>query len=503
MIYHVEGIGGVKDVHDWIGIKRLHKNGVKIKQIARQLKMSKNTVKKLLKQESEPEYQRRDYPTKIDKYKEQISTWYLSPEYDFNGTRIFKEIQKLGYQGSEGPIYRYLRTLKAEKREVSKKATVRFETPIGDQSQYDWAQYKMVIGNEIKEIYCFSMILAASRMKSIAFSLTVDGDAIYEAIQELFCDLGGVTKELLIDNPKALVLENEADSEPKFNFDALRLATHLGTELNPCNPYRARTKGKIEKPFQYIEEQFIKGNPFANMTELNAAGKSFMKEWCKQVHGTTKRIPEEFHKEELPHLMPLPKKKFFRQTLTKRRVSLDSLISIDAKKYSVPVKYVGKDVKYRIVYGYKIEIYDLNMNLIATHEIKTDNNDVTKLDEHYEAIAGKVPKSLPEIKRQFIATFKNGSEYLIVASKILGQAGYHARQILKLKDLYSVESIDTILAYCIQNGHYRIDEIKEVIRDKYIDLVLKGKLDAATCSEVINNGALIRDLSYYERGGQN
>jgi transposase len=493
----------VKDVHDWIAVKRLHKNGVKIKQIARQLKMSKNTVKKLIKKETEPEYQRRNYPTKIDKYKEQIAIWYLNPEYDYIGTRIFKELKKLGFQGSDGPMYRYLRTLKAEKREVSRKATVRFETPVGDQAQYDWSPYKMVIGNEIKEIYCFTMILAASRMKSIVFSLSVDADAIYEAIQELFYDLGGVTKELLIDNPKALVLENEADSEPKFNFDALRLATHLGTELNPCNPYRAKTKGKIEKPYQYIEEQFIKGNSFTNMTELNAAGKTFIKQWCGQIHGTTKRIPEEFHHEELPHLMPLPQKKFFRQALTKRLVSLDSLVSIDGKKYSVPVKYVDKNVLYRIIYGYKVEIYDLKMNLIVTHEINTGHRDVTKLDEHYEAIAGKVPKSLPEIKRQFMASFKNGAEYLNGASKVLDQTGYHARQILKLKELYSAQSLDTILAYAIENGYYHIDEIKEVLRDKYIDLVLKGKLDAAACSDITDGNSLIRDLSYYEGGGQN
>jgi transposase len=493
----------VKDVHDWIAVKRLHKNGVKIKQIARQLKMSKNTVKKLLKQETEPEYQRRDYPTKIDKYKEQITIWYLSPEYDYIGTRILKELKKLGYQGSDGPMYRYLRTLKEEKREVSRKATVRFETPVGDQAQYDWSPYKMVIGNEIKEVYCFTMILSASRMKSIVFSLSVNADAIYEAIQELFYDLGGVTKELLIDNPKALVLENEADSEPKFNFDALRLATHLGTELNPCNPYRAKTKGKIEKPYQYIEEQFIKGNSFANITELNAAGKAFIKQWCGQIHGTTKRIPEEFHQEELPHLMPLPREKFFRQALTKRLVSLDSLVSIDGKKYSVPVKYVDKNVLYRIIYGYKVEIYDLKMNLIATHEINTGHHDVTKLDEHYEAIAGRVPRSLPEIKRQFTAAFKNGAEYLTRASKVLDQTGYHARQILKLKELYSAQSLDTILAHCIENGYYHIDEIKEVLRDKYTDLVLKGKLDAAACSDIADGNSLIRDLSYYEGGGQN
>jgi hypothetical protein len=69
----------------------------------------------------------------------------------------------------------------------------------------------------------------------MVFSLSEDGDAIYESIQELYEDLGGITAELIIDNPKALVIENISGSEPKFNIDALRLAAHLGTELNPCN----------------------------------------------------------------------------------------------------------------------------------------------------------------------------------------------------------------------------------------------------------------------------
>ncbi len=51
------------------------------------------------------------------------------------------------------------------------------------------------------------MILAASRKKAVCFSLKADADAIYEAIQELFDDLGGVTLELLIDNPKSLLLK--------------------------------------------------------------------------------------------------------------------------------------------------------------------------------------------------------------------------------------------------------------------------------------------------------
>ena len=265
-------MNGVRDVQDWITAKRLFKKGVKIKQIAKQLKISKNTVKSLVRHETEPKYERSIYPSIINPYKEQIKVWFLSPEYNFIGTRIYKELLKIGYKGSIGPVYRFLKTLNEAKSEISKKATVRIETPPGDQAQFDWSPYKMVIDNEIKEVYCFTMILCASRMKSIVFSLTCDAEAIYEAIQELFEDLGGITQELVIDNPKSLVIENDGVSEPKFNLNALRLAAHLGTELNPCNPYRARTKGKIEKPYQYIEEQFIKGNTFKNMTELNIAG---------------------------------------------------------------------------------------------------------------------------------------------------------------------------------------------------------------------------------------
>lgn len=130
------------------------------------------------------------------------------------------------------------------------------------------------------------LVYAASRKKAVCFSLTVDAEAIYEAIQELFDDLGGITQELLIDNPKALVIDNNPRSEDeiKYNPHALLLAAHLGTELNACNCYWPRTKGKCEKPFQYIEEQFIKGNRFTSMEDLNIRGKNFITEWNNEVH---------------------------------------------------------------------------------------------------------------------------------------------------------------------------------------------------------------------------
>ena len=167
---------GVKDLYDWINVKRLFKQGVKIKQIAKQTGMSKNTVKKLLSQQEAPLDKSHSKKTKIDPYKDRIKVWYL--EDGFIGTRIYEELQQIGYTGSINPIYRFLHQLNDEKRKVPLKATSRFETPPGEQAQFDWSPYKMVIGNEIKKVICFTMILSCCRRKAIVFSLLEDSNAI-------------------------------------------------------------------------------------------------------------------------------------------------------------------------------------------------------------------------------------------------------------------------------------------------------------------------------------
>ncbi|WML34356.1 IS21 family transposase [Clostridium sp. OS1-26] len=284
----------MKDVKDWITIKTMHNRGIPIRQIARNLKISRNTVKRLIKYEVEPKYKKRDYTTKIDEYLDQIQTWYLNLEYNFIGTRIYRELKKLGYEGSISPIYRYINTLKDEKNNISLKATKRIETPLGDQAQFDWAHYNMYINGEKITVYCFALILSASRKKVILFSRSCDGEAIYEAIHLLFKKVGGVTKGILIDNPKALVESNKSGEEVIFNTNALRLAHYLGVSLNACKPYRARTKGKVERPFQYIEEQFVKGSRFNSMTELNEAADIFIEEANNKLHSTTLRVTNDF-----------------------------------------------------------------------------------------------------------------------------------------------------------------------------------------------------------------
>ena len=488
-------------MQDWITVKRLYKNGVRKKQIAKQLNMSRNTVKRLIKAKEEPRYNRDNYPSKTDPYQELIMEWYLNQEYRFIGTRIFRELKKLGYTGSISPVYRFLKKLEGEKQRIPLKATLRIETPPGEQAQFDWAEYDIVIDKAITKVYCFSMVMSFSRDKRILFSLSCDSEAIFQAIQELFDEFGGITQELIIDNPKALVAEHIQGKEPKYNLDTLRMATHMGLELNACAPYRAGTKGKVERPFNYIEEQFIKGNTFSSMAALNKAGKEFLGDWCRQKHGTTKRIPKEAFKEEIPCLLPLPTKHFFNTSFETRKVSLDSLISVNGNKYSVPVRYVDKTAQFVIFYGYRLEIYDMKSNIIATHEIQSDTSETTRNDLHYAEITVKTPKSISEIKRRFTATFSRGAEYLERANRRIQQPSYHARQILKHQELYTIESLELILGYCIDNNIFEIDDIKETLKVKAVEILL-GNFGEEIAAGTQSNPDLVRDLSYYEGGGQ-
>ncbi|QNO13406.1 transposase [Alkalicella caledoniensis] len=242
----------MKNLQQWAAVQELHKQKVPKLQISKQLGIFRYTVKRLIKLKEEPKYTRASYPSKVDKHMDEITLWRTSPEFFFNGTRIFEEIKQRGYDGSINPIYRGLKKIDGVKSVVFRRATVRttvrIETSPGDQAQFDWSEYKIHVNDRIETVYCFSMILAASRKKALCFSLTVDAEAIYEAIQELFEDLGGITQELLIDNPKALVIESNPrkEIELKYNEYALLLAKHLGTELNACNCYWPRTKGYVK-----------------------------------------------------------------------------------------------------------------------------------------------------------------------------------------------------------------------------------------------------------------
>lgn len=493
-------------LQDWAAVQRVYKQTGSKRETARILGISRNTVKKLLALDQEPEYSRTVYRSCLDGYKEQVIEWRCEP-YEFNGTRIFRELKKKGYTGSIGPVYRFLQRVDEDIGRLSSKATVRVETPPGDQAQFDWSEYSMAVGGRERKVYCFSMILAASRKKAVCFSLKSDAESVYEAIQELFGDLGGVTRELLVDNPKALVIENDPKSEDevRYNPQALMLARHLGTELNACPCYWPRKKGKVEAPFHYLEEQFVKGSAFATMEELNRRAKEFVNGWCDEVHSTTGRIPNQHYiLEERQALLPLPKTRYRAGKLQRRVISPDSFISIGGSRYSVPVKYVGRVLWFRITYGFRIELYDKEGERVLTMERSDKRHEVRVDPAHYTEIAVPVSTSIPQIRRDFTERFSNGRRYLEAAGRKFDQPTHYARKIMLLADLYDDPTLDRFIGYCVDQDRMDIASFKGVLRDYNAGRLSlpesrsAGGGHAAGMAYHDDAPGLTRDCSYYE-----
>ena len=163
-------------LQDWAAVQRVYKQTNSKRETARILKISRNTVKKLLELKEEPTYKRTVYKSCLDEYKELIIEWRCEP-YEYNGTRIFEELKKKGYTRSIGPVYRFLQRVDEDVGLISSKATVRIETPPGDQAQFDWSEYEVVVAGRYQKVYCFAMILSASRKKAVCISRKADANA--------------------------------------------------------------------------------------------------------------------------------------------------------------------------------------------------------------------------------------------------------------------------------------------------------------------------------------
>jgi transposase len=169
----------VLSMYRWQQVKILKAKGVGIKKIARLLKISKNTVRKYLRNPNPPQFKAREYVKELDNYQQEITEMLVKK---YIGTRIHEELIKQGYQGSLSSVHRYLRGIKEEER--AQLATTRVETPPGRQMQYDWKEWKLPVGGQLIKIYLHEVVLAYSRKKYYSFSLTITAQDVIRANAE-------------------------------------------------------------------------------------------------------------------------------------------------------------------------------------------------------------------------------------------------------------------------------------------------------------------------------
>lgn len=275
-----------------IMIREMHvEQGLSISEIARKTQMSRNTVKKYLREEPSPDKRiGSKRASKLDPYKDLIESCLADGIY--NSVVIYQRLCEAGYDGGLSIIKAYLKPLRPKKSKAQS-ATIRYESKPGAQAQMDWGICTYIDPKgRLRKVACFVMVLGYSRVRYVEFSRHCDLSSLLRGMVHAFDYFGGIPQTLLTDRMKTVVLHVEGG---KITWQAgfLQFAKDMGFIPKLCRAKRPKTKGKVERLVRYVKENFMPGRRFWDLVDLNLQARSWMQIVNSQVHGTTGEIP--FH----------------------------------------------------------------------------------------------------------------------------------------------------------------------------------------------------------------
>ena len=240
-------------------------------------------------------------PHKLDPYKELIAV-RLGEFPKLSAKRLFEEARAAGYDGGYSRVRDYVREVRPREPEA---APVRFETPAGHQGQVDFGKFRLPWGSR----HALLVVLGYSRLLWLRFYSRQTMPVLFAGLESAFERFGGVPRELLFDQMKTVVVSDDRSSGGGLvvNAEFLRFAAHWGFAPRSCRPYRAQTKGKVERPIRYLRDSFFYGRTFINDADLNEQADRWVEGTANvRLHGTTRERPlDRFERDERQALRPL------------------------------------------------------------------------------------------------------------------------------------------------------------------------------------------------------
>ncbi len=449
----------------WHAIQVLRRQGQSKKAIARQLGISRNTVKRYLRRNTPPAYQRKPEEKLLDRYAEQIKDMVAQ---GFIGTRVFKELARLGYQGSLTTLYRYLRQFQ-ELREAAEKTTIHFETPPGQQMQYDWKEWQVPVAGVPVKVYFHQAILSFSRYKFVTFSLDITTETIIRVLRQALEAFGGVPGELVIDNPKQMIISHSRHGTIRYQDDFLAFLGAYGLNPDPCRPYRARTKGKVENPFFYLQEHFLRGLEVEDLSQLEERVVLFMEQYNARIHSTTGQAPVQLWPQENLRPVPLTTPLSFRRE--SRQASWDGYVHVDSNRYPVPLAWAGKKVWIERVLGRWLNILDTDLKPLVRYDLLREHRVTLPHPEHAhlaQEFRDRKAQRRARAKVVFQDTFPAlASDFIRLAEQCYTlNASYHLDKILDLLSVYDHQAVATALHTALELGTPSVGSVQALLPEK-------------------------------------
>ena len=451
-------------------ILTLYKQGLSQRKIARTTNTHRKTVKKIIdryeacKTETPIPYNRSSI---TDSWHEEIVDLMSNK---LSTVRMYEELQNKGYNLSYSSLSRYIRN-----HNIKNTTCVRFHTAPGEEAQVDFGDIgrRFDANGKLRKAYIFNMRLSYSRYDYYQVVFDQKVETWIQCHINAFKYFGGIPKVIKLDNLKAGVLDANF-YEPICQKEYKQMADHYNCLLSPCRPYQPQEKGKVESGIKYVKNNFFAGRDFKSYSDMDKQLQQWLTKANNRLHGTTKQAPSElFASKELSCLLKLPSAEFELELLHYRKVAKDCHVSVENNYYSVPSKYVAREVIVSL--GSKlIKIYSQE-ELIATHPRSKGSGIFTTNVNHYNKYKRLYPGSKEHDEKCKKSMVEMGSSCEMMLSLIKqNNRDWHrsVKGILSLRNYYSNDSINKACGRAIHYGVNSYSKIKSILENNCYELPL-------------------------------
>jgi transposase len=429
-----------------------------IREIARVLRVSRLTVRKVLRSNSTsvPEIQRAE---KAEPYRQQILDLLISCKG--NLVRVHEELAAGGATLSYPALTAFCRRQGIGQTPVVPAGQYHFEP--GVEMQHDTSPHEVEVGGRKYKAQTASAVLCYSHMLFFQINPTFQRFDCKVFLTDALRYMGGAVERVMIDNTHVVVLRGTGrEMIPVPEMEAF--AERLGFRFVAHERGDANRSARVERPFSFIENNFLAGRTFATWENLNRQAR----QWCDRVNSTYKKhiraVPRELFAIERMHLKPLPSWIPEVYRLHQRTVDVEGYVSVHSIRYSVPVSWIGRRVEVRETRD-KIEI-QLDARHIVVHE-----REVTPLQQritlagHRPPRGAGVKRSDPHPEEQAIVQAAPETAAYVTALKQKGRKAVTLalRQLLRLLREYPREPFLAAVREAARYGLYDLDRLERMI----------------------------------------
>lgn len=467
-------------------VQRRRQRGDSQRAISRALGLHRNTVRRLLEElaarrehgESALEREVRapaPRDSKLERYREQIAAW-LEEFEDLTAVRLHEKLCGCGFDGGYTIVREHLKKLREGAK--PKQAFALVETPVGQQAQFDWSPYTLPgCGAQVN---LWSCTLSWSRGRAFEASDNIRQPTILRCLVHSFERFGGVPRQCVTDSMAGVVDRWECD-QPLLNVRFVDFAAFYNFTITIAPRGMARYKGKVERPFWYLEQNLLNGRTFDSAEEFRE-----VLAWWREAHAMRRAHPRthrpiaEMLEQERPFLQPLPARPYDTREVLVRLVDSYGYVRHQTNFYRVADRHVGQLV-YLCVDVARIEVFDRGIHRLAEH---------ARLPDGAGSRVGEPGKrrryDLTLLMERFAewgeaaATF---AERLRARQRYAGPALSH---ILSLQLAWSAEDVVAALEHAMRYDAYDARALERILEARFRPRSLEGQMADTARTQIRN-----------------